>query len=159
MVVRGKGRMDKAGSAPRLLKSFGTCGAKMRDFCHRPTGWFTWHVTALTCDMLLRKSIVCRPSAMRSLSSDSLNPAVHNVQYAVRGELAIKSELLRESLKKANHGLPFDRVRYASVCLSFSIRSPGHQLQHREPPAERLRPTSNHFHSSGSPFHSLHGLS
>ncbi|KAJ7205373.1 alanine aminotransferase [Mycena rebaudengoi] len=47
---------------------------------------------------------------MRSLTVDVLNPALRNVQYAVRGELAIKADQLREQLKTADHGLPFDKV-------------------------------------------------
>lgn len=45
---------------------------------------------------------------MRSLTVDSLNPAVRNVQYAVRGELAIKAEEYRVMLKEKgqNSGLP-----------------------------------------------------
>lgn len=52
---------------------------------------------------------------MRPLTSDSLNPALLNVQYAVRGELAIKAEEYRNALKKADHGLPFDRVISSNI--------------------------------------------
>lgn len=56
-------------------------------------------------------------TAMRSLTVDSLNPAVRNVQYAVRGELAIKAEEYRVILKEKgqNSGLPFDRVISSNI--------------------------------------------
>ncbi|KAI0275729.1 transaminase [Russula aff. rugulosa BPL654] len=48
---------------------------------------------------------------MRGLTVDALNPAILNVQYAVRGELAIKAEEYRVQLKtNAAHGLPFNKV-------------------------------------------------
>ncbi|KAH7929244.1 PLP-dependent transferase [Leucogyrophana mollusca] len=49
---------------------------------------------------------------MRPLTVDSLNPAILNVQYAVRGELAIKAEEHRVNLQENGQasGLPFDRV-------------------------------------------------
>lgn len=52
---------------------------------------------------------------MRPLAVDSLNPALLKVQYAVRGELAIKAEVLREKLKDPNHGLPFDKVISSNI--------------------------------------------
>jgi hypothetical protein len=51
------------------------------------------------------------------------------VQYAVRGELAIKADVLREpELKTPSHGLRFDN---------------GHFQQYREPAAEGARPASD----------------
>lgn len=52
-----------------------------------------------------------------SFTPDSLNPAILNVQYAVRGELAIKAEEYRERLKEHpnDHGLPFDKVINANI--------------------------------------------
>ncbi len=48
---------------------------------------------------------------MRGLTVDALNPAILNVQYAVRGELAIKAEEYRVQLKtNAAHDLPFKKV-------------------------------------------------
>src|SRR6266567_9088703 len=48
---------------------------------------------------------------MRGLTVDALNPAILNVQYAVRGELAIKAEEYRVQLKaNATHDLPFNKV-------------------------------------------------
>lgn len=48
---------------------------------------------------------------MRGLTVNALNPAILNVQYAVRGELAIKAEEYRVQLKtNAAHDLPFNKV-------------------------------------------------
>ncbi|KAF8809410.1 transaminase [Phlegmacium glaucopus] len=52
---------------------------------------------------------------MRPLTIDGLNPALQKVQYAVRGELAIKAEVLRDKLKEPNHGLPFDKVISSNI--------------------------------------------
>ena len=53
----------------------------------------------------------CHRDNMRGLTVDALNPAILNVQYAVRGELAIKAEEYRVQLKtNATHDLPFNRV-------------------------------------------------
>lgn len=51
------------------------------------------------------------------LTVDDLNPAVHNVQYAVRGELAIKSEEFREALKDPSAAslLPFSKVVSSNI--------------------------------------------
>ncbi|KAK7062802.1 alanine transaminase [Paramarasmius palmivorus] len=52
---------------------------------------------------------------MRPLTADSLNPAILNVEYAVRGELAIKAEEYRNKLAEPDHGLPFDRVISSNI--------------------------------------------
>lgn len=52
---------------------------------------------------------------MRPLTVDSLNPSILKVEYAVRGELAIKAEEYRVKLKESNHGLPFDRVISSNI--------------------------------------------
>ncbi|KAH7882918.1 pyridoxal phosphate-dependent transferase [Phlebopus sp. FC_14] len=54
---------------------------------------------------------------MRALTVSALNPAVLNVQYAVRGELAIKAEEYRVKLQESgqNSGLPFDRVISSNI--------------------------------------------
>ncbi|RPD55426.1 transaminase [Lentinus tigrinus ALCF2SS1-7] len=52
---------------------------------------------------------------MRPLTPDQLNPAILNVQYAVRGELAIKAEELREKLQDENHDLPFKKVISSNI--------------------------------------------
>ncbi|KAH8112269.1 transaminase [Phellopilus nigrolimitatus] len=52
---------------------------------------------------------------MRVLTVDALNPAIRNVEYAVRGELAIKAEQHRSLLRQPNNGLPFDRVISSNI--------------------------------------------
>jgi alanine transaminase len=52
---------------------------------------------------------------MRPLTLDSVNPQLLTVQYAVRGELAIKADVLREQLKTPGHGLPFDKVISSNI--------------------------------------------
>lgn len=52
---------------------------------------------------------------MRDLTIDTLNPAFLKVEYAVRGELAIKAEALREQLKEPAHRLPFDKVISSNI--------------------------------------------
>jgi len=54
-------------------------------------------------------------NAMRGLTVDTLNPAILNVQYAVRGELAIKAEEYRVRLKAGAHDLPFDKVISSNI--------------------------------------------
>ncbi len=49
-----------------------------------------------------------------SLTVADLNPAVLNVQYAVRGELAIKAEDLRNQLELGQQ-LPFKRVINSNI--------------------------------------------
>ncbi|KAJ3728530.1 pyridoxal phosphate-dependent transferase [Lentinula raphanica] len=58
---------------------------------------------------------------MSPLTVDSLNPAILKVEYAVRGELAIKAEEYRTKLKTTGHDLPFDRV------ISSNIGNPQQQ--------------------------------
>jgi alanine transaminase len=52
---------------------------------------------------------------MRPLTIDSLNPAVLKVEYAVRGELAIKAEEYRVNLQHGNSGLPFDKIINSNI--------------------------------------------
>jgi alanine transaminase len=54
---------------------------------------------------------------MDTIKPDNLNPRFLNVQYAVRGELAIKAEEYRVKLQKnpQQHGLPFDRVIFSNI--------------------------------------------
>lgn len=66
-------------------------------------------------------------SQLRSLNIDNINPHICNAQYAVRGELAIKSEEYRAQLRKQNQSrgpptppedgssLPFDKVISANI--------------------------------------------
>ncbi|KAJ7026764.1 hypothetical protein C8F04DRAFT_1267677 [Mycena alexandri] len=52
---------------------------------------------------------------MRPLTLDVLNPQLQTVQYAVRGELAIKAEVLRDQLKSGGAELPFDKVISSNI--------------------------------------------
>ncbi|KDQ12487.1 hypothetical protein BOTBODRAFT_34455 [Botryobasidium botryosum FD-172 SS1] len=54
---------------------------------------------------------------MPLLSLETVNPATLKVEYAVRGELAIKAEHYRDLLRtrKNDHGLPFDKVVTANI--------------------------------------------
>jgi hypothetical protein len=66
----------------------------------------------------LRRSITQSPFPnfqMRGLTLDALNPNFHNVSYAVRGELAIKAEALRDELKDPSNKLPFDKVISSNI--------------------------------------------
>jgi len=73
---------------------------------------------------------------MRSLTVESLNPSLLKVEYAVRGELAIKAEEYRNKLKEPNHGLPFDRV------ISSNIGNP-QQVGLDQPPITFARQVSS----------------
>lgn len=64
---------------------------------------------------------------MRGLTLDALNPNFHNVSYAVRGELAIKAEALRDELKDPSNKLPFDKV------ISSNIGNPQQQGLDQKP--------------------------
>jgi hypothetical protein len=71
-----------------------------------------YRLQALVNDHLCRLS-----TSATMLTLDDLNPAVHKVQYAVRGELAIKAEEFREALKdpNASSSLPFSKVVSSNI--------------------------------------------
>ncbi|TVY35737.1 putative alanine aminotransferase, mitochondrial, partial [Lachnellula occidentalis] len=52
---------------------------------------------------------------LRSLNINNINPHVKEAKYAVRGELAVRSEDYRAKLEKDSHGLPFDQVISANI--------------------------------------------
>ena len=52
---------------------------------------------------------------MRPLVASDLNPAIANVQYAVRGELAIKAEEHRVKLAAGTTDLPFSKVISSNI--------------------------------------------
>jgi len=56
-------------------------------------------------------------ASLSPLAVCNVNPHLINVQYAVRGELAVKAEKYREMLREHpnDHGLPFDRVINANI--------------------------------------------
>ena len=49
------------------------------------------------------------------LNINNINPHVKSAQYAVRGELAVKSEQYRAQLRKGETSLPFDKVISANI--------------------------------------------
>ncbi|KAG8908292.1 serine palmitoyltransferase component [Tulasnella sp. 403] len=83
-------------------------------------------VTSLTSTPALRRSLATatNPSGLETASpimpkitTQNVNPAFLNVEYAVRGELAIKAEVYREMLKteEGRQKLPFDRVVNSNI--------------------------------------------
>jgi alanine transaminase len=52
---------------------------------------------------------------LRGLNINNINPHVKEAKYAVRGELAIKSEAYRAKLVKGDANLPFDKVISANI--------------------------------------------
>ena len=59
-------------------------------------------------------SMALKRTPMRPLTLDSLNPQLLKVEYAVRGELAIKAEDLRNKLEMG-YTLPFKRVINSNI--------------------------------------------
>ena len=65
----------------------------------------------------------------KALTLESINPAVLNVEYAVRGELALKADKYANQLKDGNgQDLPFDKVNIlvrtggdSSGCLGLTL--------------------------------------
>jgi alanine transaminase len=51
----------------------------------------------------------------RALNYNNINPHVKRAQYAVRGELAVKSEEYRARLAKGDKTLPFDQIISANI--------------------------------------------
>jgi alanine transaminase len=54
-------------------------------------------------------------TSARRLNHDNINPHVKAAKYAVRGELAIKSEEYRAKLVKGDQDLPFKQVISANI--------------------------------------------
>lgn len=52
---------------------------------------------------------------MGRLNINNINPHVRAAEYAVRGELAVKSEELRARLNKGDTSLPFDKIVSANI--------------------------------------------
>jgi alanine transaminase len=76
---------------------------------------------------------------MPGLTVDALNPAILNVQYAVRGELAIKAEEYRVQLKtNTAHDLPFNKI------ISSNIGNP-QQTGLDQPPITFNRQVRGHW--------------
>lgn len=51
----------------------------------------------------------------RRLNIENINPHVREAKYAVRGELAVRSEEYRAALAKGDAGLPFEQVISANI--------------------------------------------
>lgn len=60
-------------------------------------------------------------ASTKVLTEHTLNKQLLATEYAVRGEIVIKADLLRNSLSKPNHGLPFNEI------ISCNIGNP-HEL-------------------------------
>lgn len=54
-------------------------------------------------------------AGLRSLNINNINPHVKEAKYAVRGELAVRSEEYRAKLAKGDTDLPFDQVISANI--------------------------------------------
>ena len=52
---------------------------------------------------------------LRSLNINNINPHVKEAKYAVRGELAVRSEEYRAKLAKGATDLPFDKIISANI--------------------------------------------
>jgi len=52
---------------------------------------------------------------LRSLNINNINPHIKQAKYAVRGELAVRSEEYRARLAKGDTTLPFDKVISANI--------------------------------------------
>jgi alanine transaminase len=50
-----------------------------------------------------------------ALTTSNINPAVLEVEYAVRGELALKADQYMQQLASGKEGLPFDKVVTANI--------------------------------------------
>ncbi|KAI0982991.1 hypothetical protein GJ496_008434 [Pomphorhynchus laevis] len=63
-----------------------------------------------------RSSIRVRCLAMQSsLSINNMNPALKNVEYAVRGPILIRANEIQEELNKGNKSFPFSKVIKANI--------------------------------------------
>lgn len=56
-----------------------------------------------------------RMTHKKALTLESINPAVLDVQYAVRGELALKADKYVHQLEDGDKSLPFDKVVTANI--------------------------------------------
>ncbi|OZJ04312.1 hypothetical protein BZG36_03168 [Bifiguratus adelaidae] len=63
-----------------------------------------------TSPVPMGSSSVNNSPSTKILRYDNMNPHIRKLEYAVRGELAIRAEALREKLKKPGNDLPFDTI-------------------------------------------------
>ncbi|KAG5219664.1 pyridoxal phosphate-dependent transferase [Salix suchowensis] len=94
---------------------------------------------------------------MRPLTADALNPAVLNVQYAVRGELAIRAEELRAQLKEDNHGLPLTEqvaalMEWPALAEIAPDAFPKDVIARAKELQEEIGSIGAYSHSQGVPF-------
>jgi hypothetical protein len=105
----------------------------------RPTRIRIRPLTQATRNLL---SSVADTFFMSCIKLENLNPRHLKVEYAVRGELAIKAEEYRIKLKQPNHGLPFDKV------VSTNIGNPQQRGLDQKPLTfvRQVSLTVTHFH-------------
>lgn len=80
--------------------------------------WTSTHTNMATSILpeSVQKRLFSNGTSNRSLTIDNINPHVKEAQYAVRGELAVKSEKYRAQLAKGEgKDLPFDSVVSANI--------------------------------------------
>lgn len=71
---------------------------------------------SLPLPSFLQNRLFSQTERVRSLNIDNINQNVRKAQYAVRGELAVKSEQYRAQLAKGEgKDLPFDSVISANI--------------------------------------------
>lgn len=71
---------------------------------------------ALPLPSFIQNRLFSNSQRVRSLDIDNINQNVRKAQYAVRGELAVKSEQYRAQLAKGEgKDLPFDSVISANI--------------------------------------------
>ena len=58
------------------------------------------------------------------LTAASMNPAVRDMQYAVRGAIVTRADALASELKKPNHKLPFSEIIYCNIGNPQQLNQP-----------------------------------
>lgn len=78
---------------------------------------------SLPLPSFLQNRFFSNSQRVRSLNVDNINQNVRKAQYAVRGELAVKSEQYRAQLAKGEgKDLPFDSVISANIGKDNTLR-------------------------------------
>ena len=114
LTVRFFPEVQRSGSSVSRNKPICTCGRKMAFpgpvAAHR-AAWLRKSITTSNSPFFRLQST----QSTMSTALRNINPTFHSVQYAVRGELAIKAEKLRDDLKQPDHGHPFDKVINSNI--------------------------------------------
>lgn len=76
---------------------------------------FASRLTPTTAHSYTPRRNMSSTTMLRSLNIDNINPHVKEAKYAVRGELATRSEEYRAKLAKGAKDLPFDKVISANI--------------------------------------------